>query len=76
MKALTVRLEWVRIWMVEPNIFPETARENMRQAILDDLLAAIAIAEALPEIPVFCDGVDISKSERKPPERVIQLPNG
>jgi hypothetical protein len=90
MKALTDRLDWVRLWMVDPSfgasapqdsVDPDAKEmrvvspEEMKHAILAGLLEAIAIAEALPEIPVYADGVDI-KPVRKPPERVIELPNG
>ena len=67
MKTLVENLEWIRLGLLElPDGLTKTAA-------LDSWIECNAIAQALPEIPVYVDGVQI-KSERRPPKPIIERP--
>lgn len=76
MKALVDRLEWVRLYVIGAI----KNDDRGKQLALDELLAGIAIAEALPEITInvpggvtLPHGAPISR-RGPPPDRIIDLP--
>lgn len=70
MKALVDRLEWVRLYLTG-QVGGISASEDaaLKSAVIDELIGAIAIAEAIPEITL----VPIDPPARTPPERIIDL---
>jgi hypothetical protein len=77
MKALVNRLEWVGLFLIGTlNEGEDRYPEKMRQLALEEVFAAIAIAEVLPEIgATLAIPESVSAAEpRDPPERIIKLP--
>ena len=66
MKALTDRLFWVHFWMTDPDFGKNPANRDL---VLEELLGAMAIAEALPELAA----ID-AKPAPRPHERIIEVP--
>jgi hypothetical protein len=77
MQALTGRLEWVRLYLIGA-----LGNDDKAKTIaLDELLAGIAIAEALPDITInvaggvtLAPGAPVSR-RGPPPERIIDRPD-
>jgi len=70
MKALTDRLELVRLYLC--GLIGDD--EKMKQIAFDELLAAMAIADALPEITIALAPDALVSRRAPPPERIIALP--
>jgi hypothetical protein len=77
LKALTERLEWVLLYLKGGIVNDDKTKE----IVLDELLAAMAIADALPDITInvpggitLAPGAPVSR-RGPPPDRIIDLPD-
>lgn len=73
MKALTDRLLWVQLY-VNGELGQDETSKRLAQ---DELMCAMAIAEALPEIEARLPESIVDRqaaADRAPPERIVHLP--